>query len=346
MTRLRCWYELRLAAMLLVATVLTGCATTVGNSSPLVIEKQGAFAVGGKVLANADGTTLHCDHGMVDYQIPPKPRAVNLLMWHSASTVAWQNRWDGGEGYQSIFLRRGFPVYLWDGPRVGRANWACTELTLAPALGQDQRNFVSWRFGREYPNWYEGTQFPKDDTEALNQAMRGRYQEFDILDNVQLEAEAAAKLIDKIGPTVALTNSAAGFRAQLVATKTNNLKAIVAYESVGYVFPQGEGPGSKPSAFGPLEIPLEDFLKLTKIPIQIVWGDNVEKVATFKATLAQCKLFVEVVNKHGGHAELLMLTDLGLKGNTHLPFADMNNVVVADLLSKFLHAHGLDAYVH
>jgi hypothetical protein len=36
-----------------------------------------------------------------------------------------------------------------------------------------------------------------------------------------------------------------------------------------------------------------------------------------------------------------VLPDAGLKGNTHLPFADLNNVAVADLLSKFLEDHGL-----
>ena len=39
---------------------------------------------------------------------------------------------------------------------------------------------------------------------------------------------------------------------------------------------------------------------------------------------------------------MLKLTDAGLKGNTHIPFADMNNVAVADQLSKFLAKHGLD----
>jgi hypothetical protein len=37
-----------------------------------------------------------------------------------------------------------------------------------------------------------------------------------------------------------------------------------------------------------------------------------------------------------------MLADAGLKGNTHIPFADMNNGAVADLLSKFLAENGLD----
>jgi hypothetical protein len=31
-----------------------------------------------------------------------------------------------------------------------------------------------------------------------------------------------------------------------------------------------------------------------------------------------------------------------LRGNTHIPFADLNNVAVADLLSQFLAKHGLD----
>jgi hypothetical protein len=48
--------------------------------------------------------------------------------------------------------------------------------------------------------------------------------------------------------------------------------------------------------------------------------------------------------KHGGKAQLLMLPDAGLEGNTHIPFADMNNVAVADLLSKFLAENGLDKH--
>jgi hypothetical protein len=41
-----------------------------------------------------------------------KRRSVGLIMWHSSSTKVWENRWDGGEGYKSIFLRKGYPVYL------------------------------------------------------------------------------------------------------------------------------------------------------------------------------------------------------------------------------------------
>lgn len=325
-----------------VASALALLSAATAAAQPLVIERQGAFAVGGTVLGDAATASLHCDHGVVEYQIPPDARAVNLLMWHSASAVAWQNRWDGGEGFQTIFVRRGFPVYVWDGPRVGRANFGCAATEYEPVVGRDQQNFAAWRFGTAYPRWFDGVQFPKDDPEAWNQAMRARYQEFDTIANAELESAAAAELADRIGPTVALTSSAGGLRALLTAIKSDNIVGIVAYENVGYVYPEGKGPGTPPGPFGPVEVPLEAFLKLTRIPLQMVWGDNVEHSERYRPTLEESRRFVDLVNEHGGRAELLLLPEAGLRGNTHIPFADLNNVAVADLLSEYLREHGLD----
>jgi hypothetical protein len=339
-------FRLGLVAVLTMAVLVTGFVSSQsqrqGASAPITIQKQGSFAVGGKVLGDPGSRSLHCDHGYVDYQIPVNPRRMNLVMWHSAAATAWLNRWDGGDGFQSIFLRRGYPVYIWDGPAVGRANWGCGEYTYTPGAGRDQGSFTAWRFGVEYPKWFEGVQFPTTDAEAWNQAARARYLEFDTIDNAQMQSDAAAKLMDKIGPSVALTNSAGGMRALLTALKTNNIAAIVMYENVGYIYPTGEGPGVPQTGFGPIEVPLEEFKKLTKIPIQAVWGDNVDKSASYSNSLKYSRLFVEKINKYGGKAQVLMLPEAGLKGNTHIPFADMNNVAVADLLSKFLADNGLD----
>jgi hypothetical protein len=343
MTRSRVFVGLLAAGAAVVASGSVAAQSQRPNAgAPIAIQKQGSFAVGGTIAGDANSQSLHCDHGYVEYQIPVNPRRINLVMWHSAAATAWQNRWDGGEGYQSIFLRRGFPVYIWDGPHVGRANWGCSSNTYEPGIGRDQQNFIAWRFGAQYPNWFEGVQFPTRDREAWNQASRARYLEFDTLENAQLQSDAAAKLMDKIGPSVPLTNSAGGMRAQLTALKTNNIAGLVMYECVGYVFPQGEGPGGPAGGFGPVEVPLEEFKKLTKFPIQIVWGDNVDKSATYPQRLAHSKLFAQLINKYGGNAQVLMLPDAGLKGNTHIPFADMNNVAVADLLSMFLAKNGLD----
>jgi hypothetical protein len=346
MTDVKGRFRLGLLVASSIAVLAPGSVATQSQrssaSAPITIQKQGSFAVGGKVLGDPNTQSLHCDHGYVDYQIPVNPRRINLVMWHSAAATAWLNRWDGGEGFQSIFLRRGYPVYIWDGPQVGRANWGCTDHTYTAGAGRDQQNFIAWRFGDKYPNWFEGVQFPTNDPEAWNQASRARYLEFDTIDNARMQSDAAAKLMDRIGPSVALTNSAGGMRALLTALKTNNLVGIVMYENVGYLYPEGEGPGVPETGFGPISVPLEEFKRLTKIPLQIVWGDNVDKAATYAERYKMSMLFAETIRKYGGKAQVLRLPDAGLKGNTHIPFADMNNVAVADLLSKFLAENRLD----
>ena len=275
---------------------------------PIILESTGAYEVGGKVIANPSDAsqTLSCDHGYVEYFIPAHRRKVGLIMWHSSSTKVWENRWDGGEGYKSIFLRKRYPVYLWDGPRVGRANWSCETITYKPEFF-DQRNFAAWRFGVTYPNWNPGLQFPSGDAEAWNQATRARYDEFDTLDNALLQAEAGGQAIDKIGPVVALTNSAGGWRALLSAlkAKSGNMKGIVAYETPGFVFPEGEGPEPKPAApYGPNAVPLAEFMKLTKFPIQMVFGDYTDSRPIWATSVKTARTFCEIVNKHGGDCEV------------------------------------------
>src|SRR5438105_4684192 len=100
---------------------------------PLMIQDQGSFAVGGTVISNSGtfdprkptpaGQTLHGDHAYVFYQIPVNARKLPLVLWHGhgQSAKTWDTTPDGREGFQNIFLRRRFPVYLIDQPRRGRA---------------------------------------------------------------------------------------------------------------------------------------------------------------------------------------------------------------------------------
>ena len=93
-------------------------------------------------------------------------------------------------------------------------------------------------------------------------------------------------------------------------------------------------------AFGPIGIPLEDFQKLAKLKkIQFVWGDNRPRYTYVQ----QSRLCAKLINDIGGNAEVLKLgDDAGLKGSTHIPFADMDNDKVADLLDVLLKTNGLD----
>ncbi|OAA53501.1 hypothetical protein SPI_09429 [Niveomyces insectorum RCEF 264] len=316
---------------------------------PIWLDRSGGFAVGGTVIADPrrPNQTLSCDHGYLEYFIPWQPRRTSLVMWHSSSTQVWQNRWDGGEGYKDKFLRRDYPVYLWDGPRVGRANWGCAAQVYQPGY-RDQGNFAAWNFGARYPDWYNDTQFPRHDREAWNQAMRARYDEFDTEANVYLHAQTAAVAADsgRAGADIVyLTNSAGGLRALLTATRANgtNIKGIVAYECIGNVFPDNAGVADGHNGFGPFVVPLADFQKLARLTaIQFVWGDH--RSDDWPAVAASRRV-AALINQYGGNAEVLMLgREVGLKGSSHIAFADMDNDKVAALLDDFLQRNKLDGY--
>ena len=335
----------RTASLLALAAMLGACATVPAVSLPegaVAIARQGSFEAGGRYLGDPASSSLACDHGHVEYQIPVAPRETALFLWHSSSVSVWQRNWSGGEGYQTKLLRAGYPTYLWDGPRVGRGDWGCEDYPYTAVAGRDQRNFESWRLGPRFGEFFPGVQFPAGDAAALEQANRARYNEFDVVANAQLESDAAAAAMARIGPSVLLTNSAGGLRALLTRTKSDNVKGIVAYENPGYVFPASDPDKMPEGPFGPVYVTDEEFDRLTKIPIQLVWGDNIEQSQIWTASHALAVRFAEAVNARGGNVEILRLPDAGLRGNTHIPFADLNNEEVAQLLFAWLSENGFD----
>ena len=130
-----------------------------GKPEPLTIQEQGSFAVGGTVLSNpgaynnnkpaAEGQSLHGDHLYAFYQVPRNPKALPIVMLHGAyqSARSWETTSDGREGFQTIFLRRGFSVYLVDQPRRGRAGNSTVATTIEPTPN-DQLFFDQFRIGR------------------------------------------------------------------------------------------------------------------------------------------------------------------------------------------------------
>jgi hypothetical protein len=339
------------------------------RNNPIVLEKSGGFIIGGqhKVINPAvPNRTLSCDHGYMEYFIPAKPRKTSIVLWHSSSAQVWQNRWDGGEGFKDKMLRADYPTYIWDGPRVGRANWNCETVTTTPAA-RDQGNFTAWKFGPAIPagqvptpaEFYPGTQFPANSPKLEEywwNATGARYEEFDRGDNIDLQTDAAAVAADsgRLGNSIYyLTNSAGGLRAMVTTSKTskNNIAGMTTYESIGYVFPIGdpESPANlcdmsgAACAFGPIGIPLANFKKLAKLKkIQFLWGDNRPET---EQQVVLSRLCAKLINKYGGNAEVVKLAeDAGLTGSTHIPFMDMDNDKVASLLFKNFKKNKLDAY--
>jgi len=337
------------------------------DNEPLVIKKQGSFMFGGTIVTapgtfdptrfptTPDGQTFHGDDAYVQFQIPPNARDLPLVMWHGGGefSKAWETAPDGREGYQNIFLRRGWAVYIFDQARRGRAGRSTVGTTITPTPGE-QAIFSSFRLGI-WPNFFPGVQFSRD-PEALNQYWRQQTPNTGPsgVPERGLITDAAGALFAKTGPAVLLTHSASGILGWLTALKTSNVRAIVAYEPGSFVFPDGELPAPITLYSGTLSnpgvtVPLADFQKLTKIPIQLIFGDNIPTtpnpvpgLENWRAFILHGRQFADAVNRHGGDAQFVHLPDIGVHGNTHFAFSDLNNIQIADLLSEYLEEHGLD----
>jgi pimeloyl-ACP methyl ester carboxylesterase len=352
-------------AIVAVAALVAGCAVHSSGSgsasAPLLIQAQGSFAAGGTELKNAGsydnnkptavGQSLHGDHLYVFYQIPQHAKPLPIVMLHGAfqSARSWETTSDGREGFQTLFLRRGFPVYLVDQPRRGRAGNSTVAASVEPTP-YDQLFFDQFRLGK-WPNYFENVQFDRKQ-ETLDQFLRSVTPNTGPYD-AGVIASAMSALFTKIGPSILFTHSQGGGPGWLTAIKNPNVKAIVAFEpGSGFIFPQGELPPSMPSAAGTLSpeaVPPSDFQKLTRIPIVIYYGDNFPDQPTaergqdnWRVRLAMARLWVEAVNRHGGDARLVHLPEIGIRGNTHFLMSDLNNVQIADLVSRFLAEKKLD----
>lgn len=334
------------------------------KQKPLTIAQQGSFAVGGTIhkepgnfaldsALRPQGQTFHGDHAYTFYQIPVKARKYPLVFLHGAgqSKKTWETAPDGREGFQNIFLRRGFSVYLLDQPRRGDAGKSSVAATIAPTA-DEQFWFTQFRIGN-YPDYFPNVQFPKDAAtlEQFYRQMTPNTGAFDI----RVITDAVSQLFDKIGEGILVTHSQGGGSGWLTAIKNEKVKGIVAYEPYsGFVFPEGELPQPIKSTglFGELkgtEITLSDFVKLTRIPIVVYYGDNIAKEPSnvwnkdhWRSGLEMAKIWAGTINKHGGDATVIHLPEIGITGNTHFPFADLNNIEVADVLSRWLKEKGLD----
>ena len=297
------------------------------------------------------GQTYRGDHVYAFYQIPVDARKYPIVMWHGAgqSAKTWETTPDGRDGFQNIFLRRNFSTYLIDQPRRGKAGRSMAETTTKPTA-DEQFWFNQFRVGL-WPKYFEGVQFDRS-PETLNQYFRAMTPNTGAYD-IDIVSDGVSALLSKTGPAILFTHSQAGGPGWLTAIKNANVKAIVAFEpGSSFVFPDSEMPQPIRNALDTVAgypVPMAQFIALTKIPILIFYGANIPAQPTeiptqdaWRARLEMARAWRDTVNKHGGDVTVVHLPEIGIKGNTHFPFSDLNNIEIADQVSRFLTKKGLD----
>lgn len=354
--------------LILVLALFSTLSYAKDNEKPITLRTMGSLFFGGSVGITESGETFHGDHGYAQYYIPQESRTYPLIMWHGIgqSGKTYESTPDGREGYQAILPRRDWSVYILDQPRRGRAGYTQAKIdtkNAVPTILQESAVWDAFRNGiwkrPNNPYFFTRTQFPKTPY-AVDQFFRQQtpdtgkeprtkeYREF--------MSETMSALLERTGPAVLITHSNSGQYGWATGIEApERVKAIVAYEPGACAFPETDIPAAIPAGVdlvnenqAPQLVSEEQFRNLTKMPILIIFGDNIatEQSEIFNSEVwrvasQRARQFVETVNRYGGDARLIILPELGIYGNTHAPFADLNNLEIADLLEKFLEEKGL-----
>jgi pimeloyl-ACP methyl ester carboxylesterase len=324
------------------ALILCACATQPSSSigSPLILAKQGSFFVGGRdvqsdslslLSAYSSSGTVTVDQVYVRYQVPVEAKRAPIVFIHGCCLTGktWETTPDGRMGWDEYFLRRGYPVYVVDQAWRGRSasNIAAINQVKSGKAPIDQLPTVfaaghepAWaifRFGPEYPKVFPGMKFPLEaQTEFWKQMVP------DWLNSLPAPnptVTALSTLAQQVGGAVLVSHSQSGIYPFLTAAiDTKGIAGIVSIE-----------PGACPAATG-------DMTPYAKMPVLVLFGDYVDLSTRWAPRLKACREFVAAVSHAGGKAELVVLPDIGIHGNSHMLMQDTNSLEIADWLIAWM----------
>jgi pimeloyl-ACP methyl ester carboxylesterase len=266
----------------------------------------------------------------VQYLLPQVRKAkVPLLMWHGGgfTGVTYESTPDGREGWQTMFVREGWDVYVSDAVERGRAGWAMPEIFEGePVFLTVDAPWNGWRFGapgswdpdpakrKAYPN----IQFPLEAYDNLIKQIVPRW----TTTNKAIMA-GYNQLVEKVCPCVLLVHSQSGtFGYEAALANPAKIKALVIIE--------GTIRGNAATAS-----------KLKDVPILVLYGDNVDKSRMFSEQRDNNIRMAAVAKEVGGSIEIVNLPDVGIKGNTHFMMMEKNNAEIADYIEGWLIRRGL-----
>ena len=343
------------------------------DQKPITLSAMGSFLFSGRVIQDDTGDTFHGDHGYAQYFVPQPARNLPLILWHGLgqSGRTWESTPDGREGFWQIFTRRDWPVYMIDQPRRGRAGRAIVNESEAateviPTTERESAAWTTFRLGVWQPpgprTFFLGQQFPQD-AYSIEQFLRQQtpgtgLEPFPDQPTREFLGGAVADLVQQVGPSVLITHSHSGQYGWVTAMKAAPLvKAVIAFEPGEFAFPDDGVPPDVPTAtdvmasfMAPQVVSAEEFEKLTAIPILVILGDNIAVdpdddfgIELWRVVRERAKQFVAIVNERGGDATYLELPEAGIRGNSHFPMADLNNLEIAGIVENFLSEHGLDS---
>ena len=286
------------------------------GSPPVKVNQNGEFVAG---------------QMYVHYIRLEKPRAAYpMLMWHGGGLTGanWESKPDRKPGWEMFFLKQGWDVYTSDAVERGRSSWArYPEIYQdAPFFRNEKEAWELFRIGKAYdpdPSKrvaQEGTQFP---IESFGEFVKQSVPRW--ATNDELTQAAYDQYVEQACPCVIVVHSQGGNFAYKAAMKhPDKIKAMVMVEPSGSPDPEKT-----------------DFSALMGVPMLWVWGDYTEASPFWSAIVARQEKVRAKLTALGGQADLLMLPQKGIKGNSHMLMMDKNSDQIAGLVNAWLIARGV-----
>jgi pimeloyl-ACP methyl ester carboxylesterase len=372
MTRL---LQLVVSMMLLLAMAMTpGAFAQSGKpgSGPL----QGYFFVGGKYVDSKTGPLMERQM-YVEYRFPAKvTKPYPIVMIHGAAQTGtnFTGTPDGRKGWAEFFVERGYAVYVVDQPTRGRSAWmeSVGPLTRFSASQLEQR-FTNAAAHNLWPQAKLHTQWPGDGPKkgqrgdpVFDQFYASQVQYIGVNAIVeQLNRDAGAALLDRIGPAIVMTHSQTGAIGWVIGDARPKLvKAIVAAEPTGPPFSGAVFDTNRVRPYGLTETPLAYDPPITD-PSQLVAvqqteadGPNLERCyaqgapvrklanlqgipivilaaeSSYHAVYDHCT--AKYLNQAGVNTTFVRLEAVGIRGNGHMMMIEKNNLEIADFIDKWL----------
>jgi len=235
-----------LVAALALAMILPGAVAAQSGPqgrAPLVLADEGTFYAGGHY--DQEHPARHIvGQVYVEYRIPAElkhPFPIVLVHGGNQSGSGWFSTPDGRPGWAAFFLRQGYAIYVVDQVARGRSAVvpeAYGTVATAQPLQYVLEKFTSQERYKLWPQASLHTQWPGK-AEPGDPAF-DQYWSSDIpgLQNrtiqAQMNIDALASLLDRIGPSILLVHSQSGAYAwPLAQARPDLVKAIMAAEPAG-----------------------------------------------------------------------------------------------------------------
>ncbi len=360
--------QLKSSLAALTLGLVAACATTQDSDPP----RQGYFFVGGRYVETDKGPLMARQMYVEYYRPAVQTHPYPLVMIHGAAQTGtnFTGTPDGRKGWAQFFVERGYVVYVIDQPARGRSAYLDS---LGPLIrfsaAQLEQRFTAHEKHNLWPQAKLHTQWPgtgQRGDPVFDQFYASQVQYIGVNAVTQeLNRDAGAALLDKIGPAIIMTHSQSGAIGWPIADARPKLvKGIIAAEPSGPPFADAVFSNNPSRLWGVTDIPMTyeppitEAKQLSVVQQATADGPNLERCrmqaepARRIPTLAGIPILI-IAAESSYHAvydhctakylaqagvpnTFVRLEEVGIRGNGHMLMIEKNNLEIADFIAKWV----------